>query len=171
MSLALVTIEPSDFDLIHGHIISHKPPHRNMHMREACQRQGERDLRYLHAMFAPPGKKIVEGMISGPGLLWVYRIVQTKSRTQLDVLREPQDLKARERIGRRFLTEIRKRIQDEKTGDLFPPRRTPGQYYLKRNRRGTPATHPNCRRAVDEEVLAPLFVSRLEAWGFELLRP
>lgn len=172
MSLALVTVASSDFELVHDHLSSHKPPYRNMHMREACQRDGRRDLRYLHAMYAPPGaQKIVEGMISGPEVLWHYRLLQTKSRTQLNVLREQGSPQARNRIRRRFLVEILNRIDDERAAGNHHPTRTHGQFYLRRKVPGMPASHPKCQQAVAEGMLAQLFVSRLSDWGFELLHP
>ncbi len=67
MSLALLQVAPSDLALIYGHLATHTR-YRNMHLREACQRNGKRDLRYLHAMYALKAQGTIEGMISGPGV-------------------------------------------------------------------------------------------------------
>ena len=74
MSLTQVTITPAEFDLVYNHIVSYMPRYQNMHLREACQRNNRRDLRYLHAMHAPTGsKKVIDGIISGPGVFWNYQ--------------------------------------------------------------------------------------------------
>jgi hypothetical protein len=172
MSLAYVTVTPSDFDLIYGHLESHKPPYRNMHMREACQRSRKRDLRYLHGMYARPGvSNEIEGMISGPEVFWHYKIVKGKLRTQLRVLREWGSPEALDRIGRRFFSEVMNRIAQEREGEVHYPKRTPGQFYLRRSEPGMVATHPTCRRAVTAGVLDQRFVSQLLPWGLELLGP
>lgn len=172
MSLANVALASSDFELIHDHLMSHEPRYRNMHLREVRQRAKKRVLRYLHAMRALPGEpKTIEGMISGPGVLWHYRIAQTKRRTQLSVLQERGDAEDLERIGRRFLIEIRKRVSFERSGERHRPKRLKGHFYLRRGLPGTPSSHPTCRLAVGEGVLDELFVSKLSGWGFELLCP
>jgi hypothetical protein len=171
MSLALVALSPTDFQTIYDHLTTHKPPYRNMHLREACQRNGKRDLRYLHAMHANRGAPEIEGMVSGPGVFWHYKIVNARIRTQLNVLVETASPKAKARMLRRFLAEINGRIQQETAGSQYFPTRTPGQLYLRRKRPGTSATHPHCTQAVAQQVLDGRFVSSLAAWELELLRP
>jgi hypothetical protein len=172
MSLALVTLQPSDFDLIYYHLLSYKPPYRNMHLREACQRNNKRDLRYLHGMYAKPGaSREIEGMISGPGVLWHYKLIGTKWRTQLNVLLEQGTPKALARIRTRFLSEIMTRIDEEQSGSLYFPSRTPGQFYLRRRIPGIAVSHRTCARAVAAGVLDRRFVSQLAQWNFELLCP
>ena len=172
MSLALVTVSTTDFDVIHQHLLSHNPRYSNMHMREACQRNGKRDLRYLHAMrIAPRASNVIEGMISGPCVYWRYQLVRTRSRTQLNVLSDRGAPKARARLARRFMTEIMRRIAQERAGSTHHPRRTPGQFYLRRSQFGSQASHPNCRQAVTAGVLDSAFVSQLASWDLQLLRP
>lgn len=169
MSLADVVVPLGDLDLVLHHLLSHKPPYRNMHLREARQRKGKRDLRYLHALHAARANTI-EGVISGPGVFWSYELVRKKFGTQLNVLDErgaPNDL---DRMGRRFLKEILDRVQQEREGSTFFPTLASGQYYLRRNRNGTRATNPKCVRAVAAGVLDPEFVQRLEPWDFALIQ-
>lgn len=170
MSLALVSVSRTDFDVISHHLVSHKPRYRNLHLREARRRNNVRDLRYLHAMHLTSPLEI-EGMISGPGVSWHYRLVRGVSRTQLHVLREHGTSRDLERIGRRFLREIMARIQLEREPGPHYPKRTPGQFYLKRRIPGTPATHRNCGQAVAAGVLDQAFVDVLDSWNLELLRP
>ncbi len=169
MSLALVAVTAADFDWIYAHMSGHSRYH-NLHLREACQRNKRRDLRYLHAMHAHSSREI-EGMISGRGVFWHYKLVRTRTRTQLNVLVEPSDPAARSRIQRRFLQEIQARIAQETAGGIYYPSRTPGQYYLRRWSGGTPATHQVCRQAVAAGVLDARFVSRLASWNLQLLCP
>ncbi len=63
MNLALVQISAPVFQEIRDHLLTHKPPYRNMHMREKCTRNGKPDLLYLHAMCAPLSTSDIEGMI------------------------------------------------------------------------------------------------------------
>lgn len=172
MSLAFVTVEAADFDVIRQHLTNHMPEYGNMHLREACERDGERDLRYLHAMYAPVSIPIlIEGKICGPGVYWHYQLTRTPDGTQLNVMAERGPERALTRIARRFTTEIIRRVQQEQAGLDYYPSRTPGQFYLRRSKPGAPATHRTCRRAVDEGFLVEEFVAQLEAWNLELLCP
>lgn len=141
-----------------------------MHLREACQRDGARDLRYLHAMFATRGTaREIEGMISGPGVFWHYDLVRSASRIQLNVRSQIGSPRALERMQRRFLPEIVDRVVQEQSGALHYPTRSAGQFYLRRSIPGMAPTHPNCRAAVTAGVLDRRFVSRLQHWSLELL--
>ena len=172
MSLASVALQRSDLDRIHDHLTSHMPAYRNMHLREARTRNKRRELRYLHAMYAPLSpNKLIEGAISGPGVNWRYRLTQTRAGVQVSVLSERASPKDLERIERQFLKEILARIDEEQSGKQFYPSRLPGQCYLKRSRPGMPATHPNCASAVADGVLDQAFVAQLVPWNFLLLRP
>jgi hypothetical protein len=172
MSLALVAIPPFDFDLIYQHLVSHNHRYRNMHLREACQRNKARDLRYLHAIYANQGPTPeIEGMISGPGVFWHYKLARSSSRTQLNVLSQRGSPKALARIERRFLREIIARMRHEQSGVVHYPSRTAGQFYLRRSIPGMLPTHQSCVIAVSAGVLDPMFVSRLSAWNLELLHP
>jgi hypothetical protein len=170
MSLALVSFPLSDFDIIYDHLRSQQ--YRNMHLREACQRRGERDLRYLHAVRPKPGPiDVIEGMISGPEILWRYELIRTRTQTQVNVSIDEASPKARERIGARFVRELVKRVDAEKEGFEYYPKRTPGQFYLRRYAPGMSPSHPTCRRAIASGVLDRRFVSLILPWGFQLLCP
>ncbi len=172
MSLALVAVATSDFDEIYGHVASHMPKYQNMHLREACQRGKRRELRYLHAIRVRPGPaRVLDGMISGPDVLWRYELIRTRTRTQLNVLVDEASAKARDRIGARFLKEIKDRVDEEKRGFQYYPSLIPGQFYLRRWLPGMPASHPNCARAVAAGALDRRFVSQILPWGFRLLCP
>ena len=171
MSLALVTVPISDFDVIHDHVATYYPQHRNMHLREAHYSNKKRVLLYLHALHAKRGARQIEGMISGPGLFWHYVLSGSKSRTQLTVIHEPSDLKARKRIQQQFLAEILERVALEKKGEKHFPKRKKGQFYLRRWAPGSPATHRHCVSAVSSKVLDQRFVAVLEDWNLELLCP
>lgn len=172
MSLAAVRIDQSEFDRIYDHLVSYNPRYRTMHLRQARYRNNKRELRYLHAMHAPPGTVgQIEGMISGPGVFWHYRIVKNRFRTQLNVFSERGSEKDVTRIGDRFLHEVLERI-DLEQGDVdHPVSRLPGQFYLRRKLGGAQPSHPHCQLAVAKKVLDPKFVSILEPWDLELLCP
>lgn len=171
MSLAAVRIEHSDADRIFHHLRhgSHASRgHANMHLREACTRGKIRDLRYLHVMrlLDDSNGERIEGAISGPGIYWRYQL----DRTQLAVLADKAPDQERERIQKRFLLEIMHRIAQEQEGTTFPPRRTRGQFYLRRHHIGSMPTHPSCVEATSLGVLDPQFVQALAGWGFVLWR-
>ena len=171
MSLALLRVQVSDFDAIFDHLTS-RPRYENMHLREACQRNNQRDLRYLHAMRANGnGAPEIEGMISGPGVFWHYKLTKSKGRTQLNVLSQRGSPAALARMQRRFLVEIVARIKQEQSGEVHHPSLTSGQFYLRRANPGMPANHRNCVDAVSDGVLDQRFVSRLAAWNLQLLHP
>lgn len=172
MSLAIVSVATTDFDLIHQHLMTHKPPYQNMHLRQARIRSKKRVLRYLHAMYASSGqRREIEGIVSGPEIFCHYKLIRTGTRTQLNVLAE-QGLPAElTRIQAQFLKEILERVRVEKVDNVYFPSRLPGQYYLRRSRHGSPVSHRHCQRAVATHTLAPAFVSNLVAWDLELLCP
>jgi predicted transcriptional regulator len=171
MKLALVEVTHSDFEQIYDHLASHKPHYRNMHMREACQRKRKRELRYLHAMYALPTGREIDGMISGPGIFWHYKLIGTGARTRIRVFGERGSPKDLARIGRHFVKRILARIELEREDAKRHPKRKAGQFYLRRCQPGMPDTHRNCRRAVTSGALDPRFVSQLESWDLELLCP
>jgi hypothetical protein len=172
MSLALVSVSRSDFNFIYSHLLTRDPRYRNMHLREACQRNNLRDLRYLHAMHANASAlPEIEGMISGPGVFWHYKLLAVGSATQLNVLSERGSSKALARMQRTFLSEVFARVQLEQSGVVHHPVRTPGQFYLRRSIPGMPATHPTCRLAVTAGALDNEFASRLAVWQLEVLHP
>jgi hypothetical protein len=164
--MSLATVTESDFDAIYHHLATRNPRYRNMHLRQACTRNGQRDLRYLHAMYASTRTRLVEGAISGPGLFLRYTMGK-----QLNVLEDDVPAKALARIARRFLPEILGRVALEQEGSTYPPNRTEGQYYLMRRIGGIPASHATCRRAVTAGVLDERFVAQLAAWDLALLCP
>jgi hypothetical protein len=164
MSLAHVTISAT-----------HKPGYCNMHLREPRIVKGERVLWYLHAMYVTKRfPKQIDGMISGPGGLFLHYKMVAGSE-QLDVLDEDGDQKEIDKITRRLLNEIKKRVREERANKLankqFNPARKSGQYYLRRNKGGMPATHQTCQQAIASRALAKKFVAQLERWDLELLRP
>lgn len=172
MGLAAAIITLSEFHQIQGHLATHKPPYRTMHLRETRQRNRKRVLRYLHAMHTPVvSPNTVEGMISGPGVFWHYQLVGSRTRTQLNVLVEQGPADQLARIGDRFLPEILDRIAEEQAAAHPYPRYLAGQFYLRRKRGGAPLTHPACQHALKQGALDLRFVGRLAAWDLELLWP
>lgn len=172
MSLALVQVPVSDFHTIFDHVSTHYARYRNMHLRKPCQRKGQRDLRYLHAMYASTVKDEIEGMISGPNIFWHYRLTLLASgRTQLSVLAHASSAAESARIQRQFLPDILSRIEEEDAGSDHYPKRTKGQYYLRRGQPGSSATHLACQAAVATGVLDKRFVAQLRAWNLRLLCP
>lgn len=172
MSLAAVTVSTGDFDHVFNHLMS-DARYENMHMRQRCMRNGKYDLRYLHVVraFKRGAQRVLEGVISGPGILWIYEIERTASGTVLTVHRDSASPRERARIGQRFTIEILRRVKEETPKSTHHPRRTPGQYYLKRKAPGTPSSHPTCMEAVKARVLDRAFVGVLASWKFALLRP
>lgn len=179
MGLAQVQISVADFHTIHGHIVAHMPNHRNMHMREARQRKRRRNLRHLHAMYAPVSSNVIEGMISGPGVFWQYRLILAGAVTQIQVLVQVSSPADDQRLGGRFLRDVLARVASEQAlaqaiaagAKRYSPRYIAGQFYLRRALPGMLATHQSCQAAVSSGVLAQTFVSQLHAWNFELLHP
>jgi len=169
MSLALVRFSASDFQLIHNHLTSHKPGYRNMHLRKSCARNGHRALRFLHAMHANSSTE-VEGMISGPNIFCHYKLISIGGRTQINVLTEQCLPAEKRRFQRYFLSDILRRIREERamTGNVRP-RYARGQYYLHRQRTGMPASHSFCRAAVSNGALHQSFVAQLQPWQLALL--
>lgn len=98
MSLADVIVPLDAFDRLYQHLLSYKPNkvnYKNMHMREARRGPDGNELRYLHAMRARPGTvKAIDGMISGPSVLWGYELLRTRSQTQLVITIDEADEKA-----------------------------------------------------------------------------
>lgn len=170
MSLALVQVSVTDFNTIYSHIALQK--HSNMHLREARQKNKKRVLRYLHAMYAGTGRPEIDGVISGPGVFWHYKLLLTAAgQTRIRVLVQRGTAKDAARIQRTFLQEILARVAFEQTGKVHYPKRLSGQLYLRRNLSGTAASHAKCLSAVAAGELDPAFVAQLQPWNFELLRP
>jgi hypothetical protein len=172
MSLALATIDLSDFDFIYNHLLSHKPPYRNMHLRQTRQQNGRRLLRYLHTLHANrSAHDEIEGMMSGPEVFWHYRLRRGTRSVQLTLISENATPRELARIPERFLPEIRARIMQERAGGDHHPKRLRGQLYLRRRNPGMPSTHHNCVRAVEDDALDQAFVDQLLPWRFELVAP
>lgn len=172
MSLALVQVSTTDFNTIYSHIASHRPQHANMHLRQARQPKSGRVLRYLHAMRAVPGTREIDGMISGPGIFWQYRLVPTNGlHTQVQVLAHRSPPRDARRIQHRFLKEILDRVTFEKQGTVHHPKYKSGQFYLRRCVPGMRSAHVNCQTAVSTGQLDQAFVAQIQAWNFELLHP
>jgi hypothetical protein len=175
MSLANVVVPLEGFDRLYEHLVTYKPnkiTYKNMHMREPRSGPDGNELRYLHAVRVRPGAvKAIDGMISGPGVLWAYELLRTRSQTQLVVSIDQADARARARIGRRFLQEIFDRVDEEQAPREHYPKLKRGQVYLRRRQPGMPVTDPVCRSVVGDGVLDDRFVSRILPWGFVLLRP
>ena len=171
MSLTAVKVTADEFGEIFAHLTSHNPKYRCMHMREPRTVDGERALRYLHIMCAISEQpQIIEGLISGPGVFWHYKLLRTRTGTQLNVLAERGEERARKRIAKRFVAEILRRIGTEKEKPTFRPDYKKGEYYVQRRLPGSLTSDRDCKRAVEDEVVDPLFVSRLSLWGLKLWR-
>jgi hypothetical protein len=186
MSLALVQISVSDFQLIRRHLMTHRTPsgslHRNMHLRMARQvalpRVGNAPirhrstLRYLHMLHAPTANGEIHGMISGPGVFWHYRVTATAAQTQVHVLTPPRS-SAREavRLQHRFLRDVLDRVHQEQSGDVHYPKRVDGEFYLLRQSPGMHVAHRHCQAAITTGALDRRFVEQIQAWNLALLRP
>lgn len=171
MSLALVQVSATEFQTVHGHLTSFKPQHRNMHVRDTRQQNGHAVLRSLHAMFATASNEI-EGMISGSGGFWHYRIRLVGGRTQMQALVQNCSAADAARIQRRFLPSILKRVRDEQTAAQRPhfSNLTQGQFYLQRHLGGMLPSHSHCLNTVSSGLLAQAFVSQLHPWNLRLIR-
>jgi hypothetical protein len=170
MSLAFVVIPITEFEVLLNHLVFYAPPYRCMHLREARQRNSRRQLRYLHTLYATTLGE-VEGMISGPDIFCHYRLRLVGSRTQVNLLAERGTPFELDRIARRYVIEVSRRIAAEQSDETHYPTRLPGQFYLRRRLPGMADSHANCLRAVAERVLDQQFVSQLAFWGLELLCP
>ncbi len=175
MSLAAVKVQPTEWDIIYNHVLGFMPQYQNMHLREARTVKGKRTLRYLHAMIANPNKQEIEGKISGPDIYCHYKLFKNKNGViQMNILAEQGTAKEVKRLGDRFLGEILNRVDEEQNRPAvmtFGPRRTPGEYYLKRSDPGMTFNHPNCQSASNASVLDDPFLQSLAPWKFELIHP
>lgn len=171
MSLATVTINTTDFEDIYHHINNHKPKYKNMHLREACQVNKQRVLRYLHIMKSKPGNEI-HGMISGPNIFCHYVIKKNNAgRVQINIHSETGTSKEIKRMAKNFVKEILSRVEFERGGSLHYPKRKQRQFYLIRNDPGTKATHKSCLVALNSGTLDASFLNQLSSWKFRLLYP
>lgn len=173
MGLAAVKISSSEFEEIYEHIVSHNPKCQNMHDRQVRTPGGKRILRYLMAMHATPSEpNKVEGMICGPSVFWHYQFVYVKRRAQLNVFAENAPDEEKDRIGRRLVPEIFRRIKSERAIRDDPRTNySTGQFYLRRKQGGMHPSHRHCVLALKLGVLNESFVSKLQPWNFELVRP
>lgn len=181
MSLSIATVSRSDFDTIYDHVITHRAPrYSNMHARQHCYRKKRRVLKYLHGVYASVvnGTRVIEGAISGPctaatPLYWHYKLMPTRTQTQLVVIAEVAPAAERARMGRVFVRELLRRVRDEQSFVAGPwsPTRLPGQWYLRRELGGMSANHPYARQAVSAGDLDARFVARLASWDLRLIRP
>jgi hypothetical protein len=174
MSLAAIQISQDEWDLIYDHILSHRPKYQNMHMREARIQNKKRGLRYLHAMMARPKELEINGVLSGPDIFCRYTIIKNRfGKTQINVLSEKGSKEEKERLAKRFLVEILNRVEFEKENPNpeFSPKRTEGEFYLKRRVPGMPITHKNCQAALKKQSLDKAFLQVLEDWRLALLHP
>jgi hypothetical protein len=130
-------------------------------------------------MYAPPAATVIDGMISGPGVLWHYQLSVVNQMTQIQVFAQVSSPAEDAALGARFLRDILERVLAEQAMALAVAQGTakrysnylPGQFYLRRALPGMAATHPNCQAALTARALAPTFVACLQAWNFELLNP
>ena len=107
-----------------------------MHLREARQRNGQRALRYLHATYAHQND--IEGMISGAGVFWHYRLGLVGGRTQIQVFSRVGSPSDEARILSRFLPELLERMREEQSRSQQQhfSNYLHGQFYLRRAFRG-----------------------------------
>jgi hypothetical protein len=174
LSAALGTIDVADFESIYGHLRTHAPAYENMHIRTTRTVRGKRGLRYLHAMHVKSGfRETIEGMTSGPGILWAYEISRTSRGTMAKVHIDVASPADRERLATRFRKEILDRISSERAikGRKIRTKWLKGQFYLRRKSPGMPSSHAHCFEARKRGVLDERFLSVLLPWSFELLYP
>lgn len=174
MSLAAVKVQPSEWDLIYDHVLDFMPKYKNMHLREVKTVNKKRTLRYLHAMKADPEKPEIEGKISGPNIYCHYKLIKNKNGViQINVIDEQGSSKELSRLESRFVIEVLNRVDDEKNNPNpgYGPKRTPGEFYLKRSDPGMNINHTNCQSALNASILEQAFLQSLEPWKFYLLNP
>ena len=166
MGLAHARVSVADFHTIHDHLVSHMPDHRNMHLRKARTRKRTKNLRFLHAMYAPQAANVIDGMISGPGIFWSYQLSVANATTQIQVFAQVSSSQEDDGLEETFLHDILARVREEQAMALavaqgtkrFPPNYLPGRFYLRRALPGMAATHPRCQAALAAYVLSPPFV-------------
>ncbi len=162
MSLALANVTQSNFDVVHGHLLSRAPRYRNMpsapgvHPRRRAR--PALSTRYVRAARASRprdrGDDLPVQRFSGTTSSSRFR-----GRVQLNLLFEETTPRALRRLGRRFIPEDHAPVSRKSRATIcHHPRRTAGQYYLRRNVGGMQASHPTCARAVTDRVLDQRFV-------------
>jgi hypothetical protein len=171
MGLAQVHVSVPYFQQLYTHLTTHKPRYRNMHLRATRIRNGHREMRHLHAVYAS-GATEIAGMISGPAVFCHYELTLVRGQPQMRVLAEDCNTQEADRIQHRFLRDMLRRMRDEQENDQdHPVRRLAGQFYLRRCRPGMLPDHANCEAATSSGALDPRFVAQFHHWNFELLRP
>ena len=169
MTLALVALSQSDFDIIYDHVAAHNPRYANMHLREAGVRNGIRGQRYLHAVHVHSGHpRTLEGKLSGPGVFAHYQIVSTSAGLQLNVLYQGGEPREIRRLPKRFIPELLGRVAQEQAGGSLYTNYSPREYYLRRSGSGRPPKDPLCVKAGASGQLDQRFVDVLSAWSFGL---
>jgi hypothetical protein len=128
LSIALGTIGAADFDHIYQHLRTHAPSYANMHLRRQRTHAGKSVFRYLHAMRVKPGPaKAIEGMISGPEILWSYEISRTTHGTAMKVVPTAR----RQRNARGLRSNSRKRSSHASIVNARPEGRRSGRIGLR----------------------------------------
>ena len=141
--------------------------YKNMHLREACQIDKQRCLRYLHIVRIKPDSSVVEGHISGPEINACYELLPN------DVIRFLElsgSKKNKIRIQNCLLKELNNRVNQEKNEGKHFPKRKKSQLYLSRWKEGMPADHEKCNQA-RAQGLSNTFLSKLMPWKFRLIIP
>ena len=171
MSQLTKELELTKFDNLFNHIRTYKANYQNMHLREVCQRNKKRCLRYLHIVHVKKDKvNVLEGVVSGREINVHYEIRRGLNRVSIRFLSLSGVDKEKVRFQERFVEELLNRMNYEKNNiEHHYPKREKKQFYIKRGIPGTLFNHKKCQRALDLGELSDLFLRKLHLWKFQLI--
>jgi hypothetical protein len=168
MNLAVLKISTATFDRVCDHLFTYRREYGNMHLRDTRIVNGKRTMRYLH-MIRAASRDLIEGIVSGSKIFCKYQIQRLANGSiQVNVLSELGDEAEIERFAKRFLKDILDRVALEQEDQRWFPKRSPGEFYLRRGMPGTPISHRTSQLALKNRVLHRPFLELVAAWKFEL---
>lgn len=155
-------------------LISHLDTHhfcKNMHLREARQKNKKRVLRFLH-MVKKLGQDKVTGLLNGPENLELeYELYKKNGKINFFITAYDGDPVVLKRTLKKLKKRLFDRVEMEKDDGENYANYTEGEFYLRRRVDGMPITHPNIQNALSLRVIKKNFASKIGDWGFELLNP
>jgi uncharacterized protein (UPF0212 family) len=155
----LAYLNDEECELVYSYVTENA--YQNMHTRGIRQINKKRTMKHLNAMKLEGGG--LTCYLCGPGIEIVYKVNRRGAVTITDSTLTVD--KAYE-----YLKKVKKDVvQRARAGDgTYNPKRTPGEYYLKRAHRDRPGE--SAGSAVLSGQLTSNFVNTVYRWGFEVMR-
>ena len=171
MSQLARKLKLSEFNDLFTHIQTYKPDYQNMHLRETCQRDGKRCLRYLHLIHTKENKiNVLEGVVSGRNINVYYEIHRGQKRVSIRFLKFLGTNQEKTRFQKNFVKELLRRMDYEKNSiEVHYPKRSKRRFYVRRGIPGTPFKSNKCQEALTSGELSGFFLRKLHLWNFQLI--